>query len=134
MTSCNLRAVRALIESGWHAGSTARNSDGVDVFPNSPAAVSWCLLGAIGRVRGIDCEPRYDGYISSPEHAALARALTRVEPSQNYWSPMTYNDRQFSSAPVLALIDMAIADAEAVEQEFNVEVEVAQAQPDYCNH
>ena len=123
MTSCNLRAVRALIESGWHAGSLARDKDGLMVRPEDPTAVSWCLVGAIGKAGGIAYDPEYAGYLSSPEFKVLERVAGRMpfEPaSHEFPISVQYNDEQTESGPVLALIDEAIADAEAIEQEHFV--------------
>jgi hypothetical protein len=43
-----LRAAE-LVEQGWTRGTAARAADGLKVRSMSPAATSWCLVGALDR-------------------------------------------------------------------------------------
>lgn len=51
----DLKAVRELLseESRWTTAAAARDVSGKPVYPLSPAAVKWCVLGALQKVIGL---------------------------------------------------------------------------------
>ena len=94
-----LKAARAKIadEKHWTQVASARDSQGIEVSPVSPKAVSWCSTGAL-----------------------TASAMTFPDAAWNFiWASMKsppagmgfYNDSH-THAEVLAAWDAAIADAE----------------------
>lgn len=48
----NLKLAKELLadKSRWTQGASARDGDGVEVFPNDPAACQFCIYGAMSRV------------------------------------------------------------------------------------
>jgi hypothetical protein len=94
-----LRRARTRIEdpSRWTAGAPARANDGSRVFPQSPNAVCWCVIGAVS------AEDVWKGKAYTWIHEA-SKALGNIAAGR-------YNDQGHEFA--LRLIDKAIELAEA---------------------
>lgn len=89
-----LKRVRRLIVKGWTRGWYARNARRQRVDARSKTAVCWCLRGAIERA-------------ARQQALSVERCLHRVLDEDGGLA--TFNDTQKTRAPVLALIDKAIA-------------------------
>lgn len=54
-----LRKAKALIENGWCQGSNAKDSAGDRCDERSDRAASFCALGALVRIRSLECQDEY---------------------------------------------------------------------------
>jgi hypothetical protein len=98
--------------SHWTQGAYARDASGRVVHPRSPAAVCWCIVGAVKRA-----DVRTE---RSEEDDGLRVLLRLFHPSTGqlkdklyaFWVMTDWNDDPSRThADVLALLDEAIAEA-----------------------
>jgi len=102
----DLIKARSFVERGWHKGCNALDSNRRSVYPNSPEAVSWCVIGACLATtkRGISPESyeRFD---------ELMIALDNVLRKENspYKFLQSFNDNpEVTKEKVLTLFDRTI--------------------------
>lgn len=88
---------RCLLNRGWAQGELARDADGKPVEPESPEAVSFCVLGAVIRAARDIGAPRW----------ALDGTLDQIERAVGGDIP-AFNDAQKTVDSVLDVIDMVI--------------------------
>lgn len=99
-----LMAARALIidETHWICGTLAGDSNYVEVPPLDPAAVCWCLQGALMKA--------YDSEVT--EVLPAWRRVVAVAEAEYGEDPTVVNDRH-GHAAVIKLLDHAIAEADS---------------------
>jgi len=115
-----LRAARARLVQGWHQGQyMARAADGSEARPESPSAVSWCLLGAVYAASNNDAVIAARLALTNAEaankeeRAIVVRILNRfTKPRANVPSFCWSEWPEVSKSDVLGLFDEAIALAE----------------------
>lgn len=103
-----LRQARALISppGAWCQAAFARGKSGRAVRPDSPNAVSFCLLGAFRRVQGFGLP--MEGAARRLLRAQIPADQQREEGDLGLWNDAPGR----TQAEVLALFDLAIAAAE----------------------
>ncbi len=83
------------IQKGWCRGAMARNSQGGNTLGHSHTAISWCVLGAISAATT-------QSYINGEQAHQMREYLSfRVN------NIGTWNDKQKSSAPIIAMLQEA---------------------------
>lgn len=87
---------------GWCQRSAARDADGNAVTSDNPAAVRWCLLGAVGSV----IPDESDSGLYFAVRSRLQRVIGAADPD----SVFPWNDAMESFGPVAAAIRSAIED------------------------
>ena len=103
----DLIKARAKIEKGWCQGVAARDINGESVHATSSDAVQFCILGALGSVRG---------RISVEGTSWLYHAIHNGAPKLGGFTISAYNDAPWrTQEEVLAIFDKAIALAEEEE-------------------
>ena len=106
LTLDGLRRARARIAQGWTTEELARFADGDACHPCSPDAVAWCAYGAI------EAAANGDNHLEARLRSSLSEEMPLVideSGNESREEIHEWNDRQSSSAPVLAAYDRAIA-------------------------
>lgn len=100
----HLKKMRDLLAKGWTQETFARDAEGNEVSPYSPAAASFCLYGAYNRV----------AEENSLFHGMPPSLLQVIERQCHHKNLDVFNDVPGrTQAEILALIDRAIKLAEA---------------------
>ena len=83
------------IQKGWCRGAMARNNQGGNTLGHSHTAISWCALGGISVATT-------QGYINTEQAHQMREYLSfRVN------NIGTWNDKQKSSGPIIAMLQAA---------------------------
>lgn len=95
----DLKDLRKLLKKGWCKGAFAKTKRGAFTNSCAPDAAKWCLVGGMCKV--VEGNPFHRQYWN------LKTAISTAIPSK-YPCIATFNDKQPSVKPVLALITKAL--------------------------
>jgi hypothetical protein len=94
-----LMETRSFLERGWCRNTQGKTKDGLSVSGRHPAAVQWCLYGAMMAAS------HDDNHLLSQ----LERVVTSALPKRSFDAIAWFNNRQRTVSPVLAVVDRALA-------------------------